>query len=386
MNLKKIKQKINKFVKDRDWEQFHSPKNLAMALSVEVSELVEIFQWLKDADIKKVDKQKVAEEFLKTSEQPIEKLLELLDWMATNLHVFVGHYGLLKKNLEYIFKYIHDNKLKIFNENGTYTPNTNEKLIVDYLKVFIEPIKVNNNDEFVALKTNVVHHNVDITETGDGDNKVIVIQEKLLDIDGLLDRIKGNINAICKDEDSNNRPTKNSKDNSMDEFNNINNTVKLLICLKNKAQAQDKADAQAQSQAQSQSQAQEVTEEGEQCPKVTGDLSEHQKNELKEGIKKLFLKLLEKAMCVNQYVFTFLGKKEREYFIITKDPKNKISPEKRNILRTDLWTLYNYISPEKEIASAPFKYHTTKKISEIIGTWNISGGNKHENELIMIYK
>ena len=58
MILKKIKQKINKFVKDRDWEQFHSPKNLAMALSVEVSELVEIFQWLKDSDIKKVDKKK----------------------------------------------------------------------------------------------------------------------------------------------------------------------------------------------------------------------------------------------------------------------------------------------------------------------------------------
>ena len=62
MDLKKIKQKINKFVKDRDWDQFHSPKNLAMALSVEASELVEIFQWLKDSDIKKVDKQKVADE------------------------------------------------------------------------------------------------------------------------------------------------------------------------------------------------------------------------------------------------------------------------------------------------------------------------------------
>ena len=62
MNLKKIKQKINKFVKDRDWEQFHSPKNLAMALSVEASELVEIFQWLKDSDIKKVDKEKVFEQ------------------------------------------------------------------------------------------------------------------------------------------------------------------------------------------------------------------------------------------------------------------------------------------------------------------------------------
>ena len=33
------------FSKERDWEQYHSPKNLAMALSVEVAELVEIFQW-----------------------------------------------------------------------------------------------------------------------------------------------------------------------------------------------------------------------------------------------------------------------------------------------------------------------------------------------------
>jgi hypothetical protein len=33
------------FAAERDWERFHSPKNLAMALSVEASELVEIFQW-----------------------------------------------------------------------------------------------------------------------------------------------------------------------------------------------------------------------------------------------------------------------------------------------------------------------------------------------------
>ena len=62
MNLKKINQKIKSFVKARDWDQFHSPKNLAMALSVEASELVEIFQWLKESDIKKVDKEKVADE------------------------------------------------------------------------------------------------------------------------------------------------------------------------------------------------------------------------------------------------------------------------------------------------------------------------------------
>ena len=57
-----INQKIKSFVKARDWEQFHSPKNLSMALSVEASELVEIFQWLKESDLKKVDKEKVADE------------------------------------------------------------------------------------------------------------------------------------------------------------------------------------------------------------------------------------------------------------------------------------------------------------------------------------
>jgi len=37
---------INKFIKERDWDKFHSPKNLSMALSIEVAELQEHFQWL----------------------------------------------------------------------------------------------------------------------------------------------------------------------------------------------------------------------------------------------------------------------------------------------------------------------------------------------------
>ena len=41
-----LKERIRFFAKERDWEQFHSPKNISMALSVEASELVEIFQWL----------------------------------------------------------------------------------------------------------------------------------------------------------------------------------------------------------------------------------------------------------------------------------------------------------------------------------------------------
>ncbi len=37
---------IKAFNRERDWEKYHSPKNLSMALSVEVAELLEVFQWL----------------------------------------------------------------------------------------------------------------------------------------------------------------------------------------------------------------------------------------------------------------------------------------------------------------------------------------------------
>jgi NTP pyrophosphatase (non-canonical NTP hydrolase) len=40
-----LRNAIEAFIEERDWEQFHSPKNLAMALSVEVAEVVEHFQW-----------------------------------------------------------------------------------------------------------------------------------------------------------------------------------------------------------------------------------------------------------------------------------------------------------------------------------------------------
>jgi NTP pyrophosphatase (non-canonical NTP hydrolase) len=40
---------LREFARERDWEQFHSPKNLAAALSVEAAELLEIFQWLTES-------------------------------------------------------------------------------------------------------------------------------------------------------------------------------------------------------------------------------------------------------------------------------------------------------------------------------------------------
>ncbi len=53
--MKKLQTELIKFVKKRNWEQFHSPKNLVMALSVETAELVEIFQWMEGAESRDVD-------------------------------------------------------------------------------------------------------------------------------------------------------------------------------------------------------------------------------------------------------------------------------------------------------------------------------------------
>jgi NTP pyrophosphatase (non-canonical NTP hydrolase) len=44
--LETLRDQLRKFAEERDWEPFHSPKNLAMALSAEAAELLEVFQWL----------------------------------------------------------------------------------------------------------------------------------------------------------------------------------------------------------------------------------------------------------------------------------------------------------------------------------------------------
>jgi dCTP diphosphatase len=46
MSLDQLQSRLRTFVRARDWEKFHAPKNLAMALTVEVAELLEHFQWL----------------------------------------------------------------------------------------------------------------------------------------------------------------------------------------------------------------------------------------------------------------------------------------------------------------------------------------------------
>ena len=61
MEEKKIQLLLRKFAKDRNWEKFHSLKNLAISINLEASELLELFQW-EDLKINAESKNKISEE------------------------------------------------------------------------------------------------------------------------------------------------------------------------------------------------------------------------------------------------------------------------------------------------------------------------------------
>ena len=53
--LESLRGQLRDFAAERDWDQFHSPKNLAMALSVEAAELLEAFQWLTEEQSRRLE-------------------------------------------------------------------------------------------------------------------------------------------------------------------------------------------------------------------------------------------------------------------------------------------------------------------------------------------
>lgn len=86
-------QKINKFRDDRNWRQFHNEKDLAISISLEASELLELFQWKKPEDV-----------VAKKPEQLKEELADVLIYsymMADNLGLDVDEIidSKLKKNI-----------------------------------------------------------------------------------------------------------------------------------------------------------------------------------------------------------------------------------------------------------------------------------------------
>lgn len=64
-----LRGRINQFVQERDWAQFHSPKNLSMAMIVEAGEVVEHFQWMTEAesrDLSAAKKEEIGQELSDT--------------------------------------------------------------------------------------------------------------------------------------------------------------------------------------------------------------------------------------------------------------------------------------------------------------------------------
>lgn len=89
IDLAKVLCNINKFSKERDWDQFHSIKNLTMALSVESSELVEVYQWISEASSNDLSNTKV----LARAEEEVADifiyLLRIADKLNINLEAAV---------------------------------------------------------------------------------------------------------------------------------------------------------------------------------------------------------------------------------------------------------------------------------------------------------
>ena len=69
--MKKLFEEIKKFNKERDWDQFHTPENLAKSIAIESGELLECFQWNNN-----YDKEDVCEELKVNPEEIILKKLD----------------------------------------------------------------------------------------------------------------------------------------------------------------------------------------------------------------------------------------------------------------------------------------------------------------------
>jgi dCTP diphosphatase len=86
--LDQLTQRLRAFVAERDWQQYHSPKNLSMALIAEAAELVEHFQWLTEEQSASLPPEKLAEVELELADIQIY-LVELADKLQLELKAAV---------------------------------------------------------------------------------------------------------------------------------------------------------------------------------------------------------------------------------------------------------------------------------------------------------
>lgn len=76
IDVSRLAEALQRFSSDRQWDQFHSPKNLAMALTAEVGELVELFQWVGEAESRDLARNE------KTSAAVREELADVLMYLV----------------------------------------------------------------------------------------------------------------------------------------------------------------------------------------------------------------------------------------------------------------------------------------------------------------
>ena len=98
-NIQEIKEKIKEFVKERDWEQFHHPKEVAISLSLEAAEVLELFQWKDKQDLEDIKNDK--ELMTKLKEELADVFMYAIDIAnCTGIDITEAIIDKLKKNRE----------------------------------------------------------------------------------------------------------------------------------------------------------------------------------------------------------------------------------------------------------------------------------------------
>lgn len=95
-NLKDLQAKVVKFRDDRDWKQFHTPKDLAMSIAIEAAELMECFQWKSKEQIEKYVS---SDKSIEIDEEMADILIYLLNLSdVLNIDILEAAYKKLEKN------------------------------------------------------------------------------------------------------------------------------------------------------------------------------------------------------------------------------------------------------------------------------------------------
>ncbi|NIO19323.1 MAG: nucleotide pyrophosphohydrolase [Candidatus Aenigmarchaeota archaeon] len=84
LDFDKLKEKVRHFKRKRDWEEFEAPKDLAIAISVEASELLEMLQWMKENDLEEI---KQNGEVMKKIKSELEDVVKNCQRMAQSLGI-----------------------------------------------------------------------------------------------------------------------------------------------------------------------------------------------------------------------------------------------------------------------------------------------------------